>query len=319
MEIRDWIRAIGARLALIAVVAGVAAILAAGLALFQPQQYRATATVALPDVPSIGPLTSAVGQRVANFEGAVTSDGVLDAVAQKSGVPRGALDTVTSVRSGTSNVMEVRFVGTDEDQARQVVIDASQQALLLQAQTDAAYALAVVDANQEAYDAAYDAFRELVASTGIAAPVSTLAKLENAYREAETALLDATRDGDDDAIAEAEAARESLQERFVEAQQVLKADTNVDGALATWTAAQERLREAEGQVRAAEGVEPRVGDVVPLSKVSAMLKQGAYAALFGAALAVGFVIIVELLRSGTGASRPSLPRPTRQRTRAGAF
>ncbi len=62
-----------------------------------------------------------------------------------------------------------------------------------------------------------------------------------------------------------------------------------------------------------------VGEVVALSKLQAMVKQGAYAAVFGAALAVGFVIIVELLRSGTGSSRPSLPRPTRQRTRAGAF
>jgi len=93
----------------------------------------------------------------------------------------------------------------------------------------------------------------------------------------------------------------------------------VDSALTTWTAAQERLRQAEGQVRAAENADVRVGGVVQQSKLSAMFKQGAYAAIFGAALAVGFVIIVELLRSGAGASRPSLPRPTRQRTRAGAF
>lgn len=319
MEIRDWIRAIGARMALIAVVAVVAGVLAATLALFQPQQYRATATVALPDVPTFGPLTSAVGQRVANFQGAVTSDGVLDAVAQKSGAPRTSLDTVTSVRSGTSNVMEVRFVGTDEDQARDVVIHASREALLLQAQTDAAYALAVADANEEAYNAAYDAFRDLVSTTGIAAPVSTLARLENDYRKAETDLLQAENDGDDDAIADANTKLESLQVELGEAQQVLEADTNVDSALTTWTAAQERLRQAEGQVRAAENADVRVGGVVQLSKLSAMIKQGAYAALFGAALAVGFVIIVELLRSGTGSSRPSLPRTTRQRTRAGAF
>ena len=66
-------------------------------------------------------------------------------------------------------------------------------------------------------------------------------------------------------------------------------------------------------------LEIRVGEVVGISKFGAILKQAAYAGLFGAALAVGFVVIVELLRSGGGPTRPSLPRPARQRSRAGAF
>ena len=186
MEIRDWVRAIGARLALIAVVAGVAAVLAGALALFQPEQYRATATVVLPDVPTFGPLTAAVGQRVANFESAVTSDGVLDAVAETTGEPRTSLDTVSSARGGTGNVLEVRFVGRDADRARQVVVAASREALLIQAETDAAFARAVADASEVAYDDAQQAYDALAQETGIfVSPEALLSSLEREVRPRE--------------------------------------------------------------------------------------------------------------------------------------
>ena len=306
MEIRDWIRAIGARLALIAVVAGVAALLAATLALFQAQQYRATATVALPDVPTFGPLTSAVGQRVANFEGAVTSDGALDAVAQQTGAPRESLDTLNSVRSGSSNVLEVRFVGTDGDQARDVVVVASQQALLLQAETDAAFALAEADASETAYNEAQAAYEAKADEFDVfVSPDLHLDGLERDY-------IRANAEGN-------EARLEGIEADLVEAQELKRLRDAADSALGIWNEDLALLAQAEGRIVAAETAQVRVGDVVPLSKLRAIANQAVYAALFGAALAVGFVVIVELLRSGGGTSRPSLPRPSRQRTPAGAF
>ena len=305
MEIRDWIRAIGARLALIAVVAGVAALLAATLAFFQPQQYRATGTIALPGVPTSGPATAAVAQQIANFEGAVTSDGVLDAVAQETGAPRDSLSTVSVVRSGSSNILEVRFVGRDRDQARDVVRSASRQALLLQARTEVAFAQADVDAALAGYEDAFAAFEQAAEETNIVAPDLTLARLERD-------LIEADRRDDFDAI-------EDLNVQIREASEVQRLRDAADAALSILTGANDRLRVAQGREAAAASLPVNVGEVVALSKLQAMLKQGAYAAVFGAALAVGFVIIVELLRTGTGASRPSLPRPTRQRTRAGAF
>ena len=306
MEIRDWVRAIGARLALIAVVAGVAAILAGALALFQPEQYRATATVVLPDVPTFGPLTAAVGQRVANFESAVTSDGVLDAVAETTGEPRTSLDTVSSARGGTGNVLEVRFVGRDADRARQVVVAASREALLIQAETDAAFARAVADASEVAYDDAQRAYDALAQETGIfVSPEALLSSLEREFvRE--------NRAGND-------AALDDIGAELLVVQDLQRLRDAADAALGTWSEDLATLRQAEGRVAAAQNADVRVGDVVQLSRFSAVIRQGAYAALFGAALAVGFVVIVELLRSGTGAARPSLPRPTRQRTRTGAF
>jgi hypothetical protein len=305
VEIRDWIRAIGARLALIGVVAIAAALLAATLALFQPQQYRATGTLALPGVPTSGPATAAVAQQMANFEGAVTSDGVLDAVAQVTGVPRDALNTVTVVRSGSSNILEVRYVGRDRDQARDVVVAAARQGLVLQANTDLAFAQADVTAANDGYEVALAAFLESAEANNAFFPDSKLNELN-------TDLIDAEADGSDARIASLEAEIQAVQET-----QRLK--NAADGALTNLTVANDRLRVAQGRVIAAETLPVNVGEVVGLSKLQAMVKQGAYAAVFGAALAVGFVIIVELLRSGTGSSRPSLPRPTRQRTRAGAF
>jgi hypothetical protein len=305
VEIRDWIRAIGARLALIGVVAIAAALLAATLALFQPQQYRATGTLALPGVPTSGPATAAVAQQMANFEGAVTSDGVLDAVAQTTGVPRDALNTVTVVRSGSSNILEVRFVGRDRDQARDVVVAAARQGLVLQANTDLAFAQADVTAANDGYEVALAAFLESAEANNAFFPDSKLNELN-------TDLIDAEADGSDARIASLEAEIQAVQET-----QRLK--NAADGALTNLTVANDRLRVAQGRVIAAETLPVNVGEVVALSKLQSMVKQGAYAAVFGAALAVGFVIIVELLRSGTGSSRPSLPRPTRQRTRAGAF
>jgi hypothetical protein len=305
VEIRDWIRAIGARLALIGVVAIAAALLAATLALFQPQQYRATGTLALPGVPTSGPATAAVAQQMANFEGAVTSDGVLDAVAQVTGVPRDALNTVTVVRSGSSNILEVRFVGRDRDQARDVVVAAARQGLVLQANTDLAFAQADVTAANDGYEVALAAFLESAEANNAFFPDSKLNELN-------TDLIDAEADGSDARIASLEAEIQAVQET-----QRLK--NAADGALTNLTVANDRLRVAQGRVIAAETLPVNVGEVVALSKLQSMVKQGAYAAVFGAALAVGFVIIVELLRSGTGSSRPSLPRPTRQRTRAGAF
>jgi hypothetical protein len=305
VEIREWIRAIGSRLALIAVVAGVAALLAAVLALFQPQQYQATATLALPEVPAVGPLTSQVAQRIANFEGAVTSDGVLDAVAERTGAPRPLLDGISVVRSGSGNVMEVRFVGRDADQSRAVVTAATQEGLLLQAETDKAFAEAEAAASEALYNDAQSRFEEQSQATEIFAPDEVLADLSSDYRRA-------------DARGDVEDASE-IQQQILVAREVQRLRNDADAALDAWTADLAALNRAEGQVRAAEAAQPRVGDVVRLSKLQAMIKQGAYAALFGAALAVGFVIIVELLRSGTGTTRPSLPRPTRQRSSAGAF
>jgi hypothetical protein len=305
VEIRDWIRAIGARLALIGVVAIAAALLAAILALFQPQQYRATGTLALPGVPTSGPATAAVAQQMANFEGAVTSDGVLDAVAQVTGVPRDALNTVTVARSGSSNILEVRYVGRDRDQAREVVVEAARQGLVLQANTDLAFAQADVTAANDGYEVALAAFLESAEANNAFFPDSKLNELN-------TDLIDAEANGSDARIASLEAEIQAVQET-----QRLK--NAADGALTNLTVANDRLRVAQGRVIAAETLPVNVGEVVGLSKLQAMVKQGAYAAVFGAALAVGFVIIVELLRSGTGSSRPSLPRPTRQRTRAGAF
>jgi hypothetical protein len=275
--------------------------------------------VALPDVPVVGPATSAVAQRIANFQAAAESDGVLDAVAEETGTPRDSLDAVTTVRSGTGNVLEVRFVGEDPDQARAVVVETSRQALLLQAETDRVFALADADANQGAYDSALETLQGLVRETGITQPTERLGQLQSQYANKEIELAAATEEGDTAKVDRLNAELSRIDAEFVEVQRVLQADTQLSSALGTLTAAEERLRQAEGRVAAAVNAEPSVGGVVPLSKLSAMIKQGAYAALFGAALAVGFVIIVELLRSGTGASRPSLPRPTRQRTRAGAF
>jgi hypothetical protein len=235
----------------------------------------------------------------------VTSDGVLDAVAEQTGAPRERLDAIVSSRSGSSNVIEVRYVGRSQDEARAVVEAASREALLLQANSDLAFAAAGVDVAQAAFDAAVDDFEARAEETNFYYPDSQLQQLGDD-------LLAAERRDD-------EAEIERISALLPVAQEVQRLKNLADASLVNLTSALDRQRQAEGNVEAANTIPIAVGDVVRLSKLQAMIKQGAYAALFGAALAVGFVIIVELLRSGTGTTRPSLPRPTRQRSSAGAF
>jgi len=319
VEIRDWLRAIGSRFALIVVVAGLAAFMAATVALFQPQQYRATATVALPDVPASGPLTAVVGQRVANFQGAVASDGVRDGVATATGVTRGALESLTSRRNGSSNVMEVSFVGVDAEQARAVAEAAVREALRISAQSDVAFAEARLDAEQTLFDESLDAWREKAEEFLTPLTAEYLSVLQGRLIRAEDAYLSAIASGDEQEQADAEAKRANISDRLFRVQEVQRLEAALSTATTGLATARGQLTRTQGQFEAAETLPVLVGEVARLSKLAAIVERGAYAGLFGAALAVGFVVILELLRSGAGGQRPSLPRPSRPRQRADAF
>jgi len=186
------------------------------------------------------------------------------------------------------------------------VIETIRQALVLQAETDLAYATAQERAAFAVYEDALQAFEEEAEATGHTAPDVQLNVLNRRYLDAEE------DDADEEELA-------TIRAEIVEVQAVQRLRDVATDSLDRWGSAQAQLSDAQGRLDAALTAPVQGGDVVRLSKLQSMIKQGAYAALFGAALAVGFVIIVELLRSGTGTSRPNLPRPTRQRTRAGAF
>jgi hypothetical protein len=296
VEIRDWTRVMGRRLSLLIVIP-VAAMLVAGiLAVLEPQTYRATATVILPDQETSGPLSSAVSQFVADFEGAITSDSVAQATFEATGEPKSAIGTgIATRREGTSGVVEVTYTGTNADRAGEVAQTASRLALTQIAQIQLDVIQAQFDASDEAYQRSLDEWSSTADETRIVNFTVFQATAERRIQDALDAVGAARGPGPE---AEAERRLAALTTQLTERQQQYKsAQDTLDDATAARRFLSNELFQSQGIVRQAEENDRiKASPARPTSRLTFIIRRVLFAGAFGLLLAIGVIILMEFLR-----------------------
>ncbi len=180
MEIKDHLALIRRRLWLVVLVPLLAAVATAGLVLRQPQEYLATATVAVPGLVggTDGQFSGSTGNRafVANFVAVVHSRAIAAAVAAETNIPIDAIfaGTVTSA-VGESSLVTVTYRTDKKANADPVVTALATKSLAFMfdprlAVAEVTRATGQVDAANTALTAAQAGITAFVAETKLANP-----------------------------------------------------------------------------------------------------------------------------------------------------
>ncbi len=296
VEIRDWTRVMGRRLSLLIVIPVMAMLVAGILAVLEPQTYRATATVILPNQETSGPLSSAVSQFVADFEGAITSDSVAQATFEATGEPKSGISAgIATKREGTSGVVEVTYTGTNADRAGEVAQTASRLALTQIAQIQLDVIQAQYDAADEAYQAAEVEWLSAAKQTNIVNFTVFQATAEHRLQDALDAVGSAQGTK---ATAEATQHLDQLTTQFTERQDQYQAAqdrlNNAEGARGFLS---NELFQSQGIVKQAqENGRIQASPARSTSRITFIVRRVLFAGAFGLLLAIALIVLIEFLR-----------------------
>lgn len=301
MEIRDWLRALGDRVRVLVIIPLAAALIALLVGLIAPTRYHSTATVVLPEVNAVGPITVAVTQRVADFGAAVKSEAVKEVVAAETGVPVSELDEVTVERSGQSGVLEVGFTGTDPQKVAPVAEAMSRAALRIAAQANLDRAKAQSSAAQDLFDEANDAYLTNAEGTGALYSDDLLETISKQYNDAVDDLNNATSVGDPAKIAAAQAAVDRKFARLNEVQAAQTLYLRRQAATTVLIQANSDVVDAEGDLITADTLAISTTQATAQSKLKDVAQRVIFAAVFGFVLAAGLLVLLVLVE-GRGAT-----------------
>jgi hypothetical protein len=286
----------GRRLSLLIVIPVTAAVLAGILAIVQPQTYRATVTVILPSQDTGGPVQSAVSQSVADFEGAITSDGVAQATSESTGEPKSAISSgIVTKREGTSGVVEVTYTGTNPDLVGPVAVAASRDALgqIAQIQLDVVQAQFV--AAQQAYQDALTNWQTVAADTSIV----DISQVESDFQHRLTAArdeLNAARGTAKEAAAQAKV--DDISVRYSQTiSDFRRADARLSAAQSSLFSFQGFLNQSQGIVDQAKSNDQIVASPPRASsRITYVVRRMVFAGAFGLLLAIALIVLLEFLR-----------------------
>lgn len=301
MEIRDWLRVLGDRVRLLVIIPLAAALIAMLVGLIAPPRYHSTATVFLPEVNEVGPITIAVTQHVADFSAAVKSESVKEVVAAETGVPASELDEVTVERGGQSGVVEVGFTGTDSQKVPPVAEAMSRAALRITAQANLDRANAQSGAAQDLFDEANDAYLTNAEGTGALYSDDLLETISKQYNDAVDDLNNATSDGDPAKIADAQAAVDRKFARLSEVQAAQTLYLRRQAATTVLIQANSDVVDAEGDLITADTLAISTTQATAQSKLKDVAQRVIFAAVFGFVLAAGLLVLLVLIQ-GRGAT-----------------
>jgi capsular polysaccharide biosynthesis protein len=310
VELKEWLRSLGDRARLLVIIPLVAGSVAALITLVGPSSYESSATVIVAEDPASGPITAVMAQRVADFTAAVRSDGVLDAVSRDTGVARGDVGNVTVSRSGSSGVVTITYSGTRSEEVGLVAEAIARQGLRAVAQARVDAANGEVTAARELYQAASEALVEAEAELGTSYSPRALERLQNQAIRLTQAAAAA------DSPADQEAALERLQQKNNRIEEMRQLDALArarDAQLVTMFAAQDRLSRANGALGAAENMDMSVTRATRTSKLQEAARRFLFVAVIGFVLALGLVILLQLMdRRREAAERGTETGPRRR-------
>jgi capsular polysaccharide biosynthesis protein len=312
VEIREWLRSMGDRVRLLVIIPLAAALIAALITMIAPTRYRASTTVILPGAsPTSVSLTSVTAQRVADFTALVKSDGVLDKVASDLDVPRGDLGSVGVTRSGSSGVLSVSAQSTDPAQAQAIAEAVSREALRAQAQVNHDAAEARYEATRQLADDTNQTYLDAVAAAdvGLYSP-ELLVEKGRRYNDAVDGLNAAKADGDQAGIDAAQTLVDARGELLTAVQQLKSVfDANASAQLLAQTAQQD-LAQADGQLLTATSVTMPTTQAQVVDKWRALAQNVVFAAVFGFILAVGLLLLLQLVRLRSTTATATQDGPT---------
>ncbi len=268
IEIKDWMGAIGRRAWLVILIPLLAAF-AAGVNQFAtPQTFRAIATVTLVDVPTTGPVTSAVTQAVADFQAATTSVGVLDAAADRANVDRDDVDIVAR-RVGDGAVVAVVGIGEDRAKTTAMVDAVAREALRAPAVVDVALLTAQIEAQQKLVDDARDEFVAAQDRTNISLNEGFVEDAQNRYSEARDAFFEAQANGTPQEVAQTQTAYDRWTGVIDNITLLSRLKATVDAKEDALLATQIKLSQAEGTRDGVDLLELPVRPAEPLGRIDA--------------------------------------------------
>jgi len=305
VEIRDWARALGRRLWLIVIVPLAAGALAGVLALGHGQQYRSSTSVVIPHPQTLGSVAIAVSQTISDFQGVLGSSTLVSQTARQSGASAGEIESgLSSKRLGDGNSAEVTFVGPSREDAQTVVVDATKNALAAMAQANLSVASAQLDAAKAEYDAALSNLKTLMSDTNVVNFQAAIKAYEKRLGDARDALGKAQASGSVGAVASARTKLTNLTALAAKLRAgYQEANDRITAASQAQSTAQEAQVEAQGELTAAQNVDLTATPPVGLSRATYAAKRVIPAMIFGLALGVGIVVLVELLRPASRARR----------------
>ena len=295
VEIRDWTRVMGRRLSLLIVIPLVAMVIAGVLGVLEPPTYRSTATVILPQQETSGPLSSAVSQFVADFEGAITSDGVAQETFEATGEPKSAVSGgIATRREGTSGVVEVTYTGTNSERVGAVAETASRVALAQIAQIH-------LDVIQAQHVAADEAYQQALEDRLTAAQETGIVNFEKFKQTAEARIqnaIDALGAASGNELAAAEQRVEELTAELTARQdQYESAQAALDDASLARRFLSTELYQSEGVVRqAAENDRIQASPARATGRVLFIARRVLFAGAFALLLAIALIVMLEFLR-----------------------
>jgi capsular polysaccharide biosynthesis protein len=297
VEIRDWTRVMGRRLSLLVVIPIAAMLIAGILAVLEPQAYRATATVILPQQETSGPLSSAVSQFVADFEGSITSDGVAQATFEATGEPKSAINAgITTRRESTSGVVEVTYTGTNAERAGAVAETAARIALAQIAQIQ----LDVIQAQYKAADEAYQLAQEGWLSAAQETRIVDFELFKATAERRLTNALDALGAAQDSGrgVSQAQQRLDQLTTQLTEREQTYnRAQDRLDNAEGARGFLSNELFQSQGIVaQAQENDRIQASPARPTNRILFILRRIMFAGAFGLLLAIALIVLMEFLR-----------------------
>lgn len=306
METANYLSIIRRRLWILLVVPLLAVGAVVAWELRQPPRYSATATVAAPAAvggPSTNQYSGVNAPRafVADFSGAVTSPLIVNQVAEKTGAAPAAIkDGLEASQIGTSSLVQLTYTGPRRDQVTPVVNEAAAATIRFLFQTQVTLAQKTVGEARKAVDRANAALASFYKKTGQVLP-------DEAYRIAAQQVADLQREqasaragGETTKAASLQSAIDARKAEVAKlAPQVATYQGLVDRrtqALSRLNVLEEGMERAQAQYSAAD---PEaivvVGPVQRVSRLPALVRMAAAAAGAGLFLAVGIVLLLQLL------------------------
>ena len=317
MEITDYFGVIRRQLRILILVPLLAVGVAVLWMLAQRGQYQATDTVAAPTVLSSSAASQYSGanaprQFVADFGAAITSPLIVNKVAEQTGAPAAEIeDGTTSTPIGDSSLIQVTHKTTNRERAAPVARAAASDTVQFLFQTQVILARKTVAEGQKAVDEANAALARFYQQTGQALP-------EDTYRIKAQQISDLQKEQALSAAAgetfTAAALAKTIAQRNAELAALRPQVATYQGlldrkqqALGRLNLLEEGLERAQAQYNAADpNTVVSVGEVERLSLLPGLAKAVAAAFAAGLVLAVGVVLLLEVV---PGRPRAGIPQP----------
>lgn len=304
MEIKDHLALIRKRLWILVLVPLLAAAATVGLVMRQPQEYHATATVAVPAVVggADGPFSGVTGNRafVANLDAIVHSRAIAEAVAADLQIP--SADILRGTRTtpiGESSLLAVSYRTEHKADAERVVTALAARSLAFmfdprQALSATSKAQEALDAANAALGAAQGAIDAFVAETKLADPRQDYQIKAQQIATLEEQAVSAAARGEADASARIGAAAVAMKPQLVAlGAQVARYNGLVETkqrALTQLDEARKALAERSAEPTAIDlATAASVGAVAPVAQTRDAVQKGL--AAFAAAL---FLVLLAL-------------------------